>query len=359
MFKQLFSTPKNMMVGVDIGSHSIKAVLLSQQVGHYKVEAIALEPMPAELMIDREIRDIEAVAAVLSKIRKKIDKSVKAAVAAVSGAQVISKVIYMEAGLTDDELARQIELDAESLIPYPLHEVSLDFEELDAADPQQGRVPVLLTAARITTVQSRVTALEQAGFSTKIVDVESSALSRAVSLCWDQLPQDAAEKVVAVLDIGASLTMLSIVQGDQQLYSRDLAFGGEHFTKSIASYYDKSLAEAERAKQLNDLPPSASFEVTAPFQTQLLQQVRRALQMYLTTSGKEQVDYILLSGGSALLPGLAQLVADELAIHAVLADPFAGMEWASDADKQKYQAIGSHMLIACGLALRSFSPCHL
>ncbi|WP_337842172.1 type IV pilus assembly protein PilM [Rheinheimera sp.] len=358
MLNRLFPPKKNLMLGVDIGSHSIKAVLLSQQAGHYKVEAIAIEPMPADVMMDRDIRDIEAVSQVLSRVRRQIEKTVRFVATAVSGAQVISKVILLNAQLDDAALARQIELDAESLIPYPLHEVSLDFEVL-GQDSRTGQAQVLLTAARTVTVQSRVSALEQAGFLTKVVDVESAALSRAVPLCYAQLPADAMGKRVAVLDIGASLTLLCIVQGEQLLYSRDLAFGGQHYTNAIASFYGKTSAEAERAKQLGDLPPSASFEVTAPFQTQLLQQLRRALQMYLTTSGNEQVDYILLSGGSACLPGLAQLLADELAIHTVLADPLGQMHWGPAADKGRYAQHSCALLIACGLALRGFSSCHL
>lgn len=358
MLNRLFPPKKNLMLGVDIGSHSIKAVLLSQQAGHYKVEAIAIEPMPADVMVDRDIRDIEAVSQAIGRLRRQLDKSIRDVATAVSGAQVISKVILMNPELDDDDLWRQIELDAESLIPYPLHEVSLDFEVL-GSDSRTGQSQVLLTAARTVTVQSRVSALEQAGFVTKVVDVESASLSRAVPLCYAQLPADAMTKRVAVLDIGASLTLLCIVQGDQLLYSRDLAFGGLHYTNAIAAFYGKTPAEAERAKQLFDLPPSASFEVTAPFQTQLLQQLRRALQMYLTTSGVEQVDYILLSGGSACLPGLAQLLADELAIHTVLADPLGQMQWGAAADKSRFAGQSCSLLIACGLALRGFSPCHL
>jgi type IV pilus assembly protein PilM len=358
MLKQLFQPKHQLMLGVDIGSHAVKAVLLSQHNQHYKVEAFAIEPMLKGMMVDREIQDIEAVAHALLNIRKKIDKSIKYAAAAVSGSLVISKVIFMEASLTDAELARQIELEADSLIPYPLNEVSLDFERLGNNETDPGKVNVLLSAARTESVQARVTALESAGFTAKVIDVESSALSRAALLCLEQLPEDAAEKVVAVLDIGASMTLLSILEGDNNLYSRDIAFGGEHYSSSIMNYYNKSYEEAELAKVLADLPPSYSFEVLAPFQTLLLQQIRRAIQMYLTTSGKEQVDYMLISGGTSLLSGIDSLISDELAIRTVRANPFCDMASAPGVNRQELTEKAPCLLIATGLALRSFTPWH-
>lgn len=358
MLKKLFQTKKALMLGVDIGSHAVKAVLLSQHNQHYKVEAFAIEPMLKGTMVDREIQDIEAVANALLNIRKKIDKSIKYAASAVSGSLVISKVIFMDASLSDAELARQIELEADSLIPYPLNEVSLDFERLETNQTDPSKVNVLLSAARTESVQARVTALGSAGFIAKVIDVESSALSRAAELCLDQLPEDAAEKVVAVIDIGATMTLLSIVEGDKNLYTRDIAFGGEQYSRSIMNYYNKTYEEAEQAKILADLPPSYSFEVLAPFQTMLLQQIRRAIQMYLTTSGKEQVDYVLISGGTSLLEGIDTLISDELAIQTVVANPFRYMELAATVNRQQLTEKAPCLMIATGLAMRSFNSWH-
>jgi len=358
MLKLLFQPKNTLMLGVDIGSHTVKAVLLSQHNQHYKVEAFAIEPMLKGTMVDREIQDIEAVAHALLNIRKKIDKSIKYAAAAVSGSLVISKVIFMDASLTDAELARQIELEADSLIPYPLNEVSLDFERLEANETDSSKVNVLLSAARTESVQARVSALESAGFTAKVIDVEASALSRAAGLCLDQLPEDAEYKVVAVLDIGATMTLLSIIEGDKNLYTRDIAFGGEHYSRSIMNYYNKNYEEAEKAKILADLPPSYTFEVLAPFQTMLLQQIRRAIQMYLTTSGKEQVDYLLVCGGTGMLEGLDQLISDELAIQTVIANPFRHMTLAAAVNGRELQQKAPCLMIATGLALRSFTSWH-
>ena len=359
MIKSLFSKQPPIMVGIDIGSHSVKAVLLSQHSGYYKVEAFAIEPMQKGAMSDREVQDIEAVGNVLAKIRKKIPRSVKLAATAISGSTVISKVIFMDVSLTDAELESQIEVEADTLIPYPLNEVSLDFEKLDVNEADPSKVNVLLSAARTESIEARVAALTHGGFTAKVVDVESYALSRAAELCLNQLPADAANKVVALVDIGATMTLLSIVEGGKTLYTRDQVFGGEQYTRSILSYYNKSYEEAEQAKVNGDLPPNYTFEVLAPFQTMLLQQIRRGIHMYLTSSGKDAVDYLVVSGGSALIEGIDKLLIDELGIHTVIAHPFSSMEVSTAIDRDVLDKSAPQLMVASGLALRSFSSWHL
>ncbi|MAD76289.1 MAG: pilus assembly protein PilM [Rheinheimera sp.] len=359
MIKSLFSKQTPMMVGIDIGAHSVKAVLLSQHGNQYKVEAFAVEPMIKGAMSDREIQDIEAVGNVIGKIRKKIPRSIKFAAAAVSGSTVISKVIFMDVSLTDAELESQIEVEADTLIPYPLNEVSLDFEKLDVNESDPSKVNVLLSAARTESVEARVAALENGGFSSKLVDVESYALSRAAELCLKQLPDDAAGKVVALVDIGATMTLLSIVEKGKTLYTRDQAFGGEQYTRSILSYYNKSYDEAELAKVSGDLPPNYTFEVLAPFQTMLLQQIRRGIQMYLTSSGRDAVDYLIVSGGTALIEGIDRLLIDELGIHTVVANPFKTIDVATSVDREQLNKSAPQLMVASGLALRSFSSWHI
>ncbi len=359
MLPSLWKNKTPMMVGIDIGSHSVKAALLSQGINGYKLEAIAIEPMPRGAVIDREIQDIEAVGNVMAKIRKKITASVKEAAAAVSGQTVITKVIYMDASLSEEELNSQIEIEADSLIPYPLDEVSLDFEVLEANESDPTKVNVLLSAARTESIEARVAALEAGGFTAKVIDVEAYTLSRVNDLILANLPDDAADKLVAIVDIGATMTLFSATQSGREIYSRDQLFGSEQYTRSIVSYYNVSFEEAELAKINGDLPPNYTFEVLAPFHTVLVQQVRRAIQMFLTSSGKEKIDYLVISGGTALVEGVEQLLADELGIYTIIAKPFAEMEIAESIDEDELAKIAPQFMVATGLALRSFSPWHI
>ena len=359
MLSQLFKKPVTWMVGIDIGSHSVKAVLLSKKDELYRLEAFAVEAMPKGAMVERSIQDIESVGRVIHKIRKKMPKAVTQAAVAVSGQTVITKVIFMDVSLSDSELESQIEIEADSLIPYPLDEVSLDFEKLDINEADPSKVNVLLSAARTESVEARAGALDAGGFEPKVVDVESYALSRTMTLCTNALPEDAEDKIVAFIDVGASTTLFSVVQKGKTIYTRDQVFGGEQYTKTIVSYYNKSFDEAEQAKITGDLPPNYTFEVLAPFQTTFLQQVRRAVQMFLTTSGNDQLDYIVLSGGTSLIQGIDRLLIDELGIHSIIIDPFADMELSPEMDRELLDKHRAQLAVASGLALRSFSSCHI
>lgn len=359
MLKQLFQKPLPLMVGIDIGSHSVKAVLLSQHDDGYRLEAYAIEPIPRGAVADREVQDIEVVSSVLAKVRKKIPKKVKFAVAAVSGATVISKVIYMDASLSDDDLESQIEIEADSLIPYPLNEVSLDFETLGVNDADITKVNVLLSAARTESIESRVEAIEAGGFEAKVIDVESYALSRSAGLCLAQLAEEERDKVTALIDLGATMTLFSVVEKGQAIYSRDQMFGGDMYTQSISSYYQQTYEDSERAKVTGDLPPNYTFEVLAPFQTSLLQQIRRALQMFLSTAHKENVDNLIISGGSSLIEDIEQLMIEELGINTVVANPFVEMDIGGDINQEELAKVQSQLMVATGLALRSFSACHI
>lgn len=359
MLDNIWKNKIPMMVGIDIGSHAVKAVLLSQGTEGYILEDYAIEPMSRGAVIDREIQDIEAVGNVIEKIRKNISASATDAAAAVSGQTVITKVIYMDVALTEEELASQIEIEADSLIPFPLDEVSLDFETLDVNESDPSKVNVLLSAARTESIEARVAALEAGDFHAKVIDVESYAVGRAYDLCLPLLPDDAKDKMVAMVDIGATVTLFSATEAGKHIYSRDQMFGGEQYTRSIVSYYNKSFDDAEQAKISNDLPPNYTFEVLAPFHTVLMQQIRRAIQMFLTTSGQDKVDYLLISGGTAALEGVESLLSEELGIHTVVANPFNGMTFSDSIDKDELTSIAPQLMVATGLALRSFTPWHI
>ncbi|TRX57861.1 pilus assembly protein PilM [Thalassomonas sp. M1454] len=359
MLNKLWNKKASLMVGIDIGSHSVKAVLINEDKNGYQLQAFSVEPMPKGAVVDRKVQDIEAVGAVVRKIRKKVISSVQNAAVAVSGSTVITKIIYMDVSLNEDELASQIEIEADSLIPYPLDEVSLDFEKLEVNESDPSKVNVLLSAVRTETIEARVAGLDAGGFKTKVVDVESYALNRAADLCMPMLPDDAADKVVAFIDIGATMTLFTVNEDGNNIYTRDQLFGSEQYTRSIVSYYNKSYEEAEKEKITNALPPTYTFEVLAPFQTTLIQQIRRAIQMYLTFSGKEKLDYLVVSGGTAALESIQELLSAELGIHTIIANPFNSMELGEQVDEEALIKVAPQLMVASGLALRSFSPCHI
>lgn len=355
MLSKYFSSQSTKMIGVDIGSHSIKAILLGKSAGGYQVEAYSMLPIAKGVVVEHAISDIEATGAVLKKLRKRFPKSIANAAVAVSGSGVITKTIYLSAVQNDDELEAQIEIEADNLIPYPLNEVNLDFEKIKINDADPSKIDVLLTAARTELVEARVSALDIAQFNAEVMDIEGYALGRAFHMVKDQLPDDAGEKPTALIDIGAAMLTVAVVENGETVFIREQAFGGEQYTQSIVAYYGMNHEQAEAAKIGDELPRNYVFEVLAPFQTAMIQQIRRTLQIYSTSKGSSDIANIVVSGGCSYLDGIESLLSEELRIPTVVAQPFASCLFSEDIPAEQLQRESSKFMIACGLALRSFS----
>lgn len=151
------------------------------------------------------------------------------------------------------------------------------------------------------------------------------------------------------------MLLFCVVRNGETIYNKEQPFGGEQFNQALIGYYGMDSESVEQSKIEGELPANYAFEVLAPFQTQLVQQVRRNLQIFSTSSGYNQVDYLLVSGGSCVLPGTIELLRDELSIHTLLANPFVEMEMAPSTDKETILANAHQYTLACGLALRSES----
>ncbi|PKG57592.1 pilus assembly protein PilM [Shewanella sp. Choline-02u-19] len=355
MLSNIWKRQAPQMVGIDIGSHEVKAILLSKTADGYKILSHAAIPLKKGAVNDHEIRDREAVVEALKLVKRVLPKTTKFAAVAVSGSAVMTKVIYMDASLSEEEMEAQIEIEADNLIPYSLDEVNIDFETLSANKTDPTKVDVLLSACRSENIDTRTDALDEVNLEVKVVDVEGYALGRSFEMIAAQLPEDAKSKVIALVDIGASITTFSVVENGETTFVREQAFGGEQFTQSILSFYGMTYEQAEKAKLAGELPRNYMFEVLSPFQTQLLQQIKRTLQIYCTSSGKDKVDHIVLCGGTAKLEGMTNLMINELGVNTIVGDPFKGCLHADDAVRQQLQPdIGKYML-ACGLALRSYA----
>jgi type IV pilus assembly protein PilM len=266
---------------------------------------------------------------------------------------VITKVIPMQADLSDDDLEGQIQAEANQYIPYPLEEVSLDFEVLGPVKDNPEMMNVLLAASRTENVDVRVAALDIGGIVAKVVDVEAFAMENAFRLVADQLsvPKDA---TVAVVDIGATMTTLSVLRNQRTIYTREQVFGGKQLTDEVMRRYGLSYEEAGLAKRQGGLPESYEIEVLEPFKEAMVQQISRLLQFFFAGSEFSKVDQIVLAGGCSSIPGIADMVEEQLGVPALVANPLAGMSLSSRVSAQSIGQDAPSLMIACGLALRSF-----
>ena len=348
---QLFTRKKPPVVGLDISSSAVKLLELSRNGNRYRVESYAVEPLPPNSVVEKNITDVEAVGEAVRRAMKRSGAHTRNAAVAVAGSSVITKVIPMPNNLSDDELHSQIEMEADQYVPYPLEEVSLDFEVLGQSDNNPDTVDVLLAACRTETIDMRTAAVENGGLDIK---VEAYATENAFQLLLDQVPDHGSDKTVAVIDVGSTMTTLNVVHDSKLIYTRDQVFGGKQLTEEIMRRYGLSFEEAGMAKRQGGLPENYEPEVLEPFKEAMCQQVSRSLQFFFGSSQYNSVEQIILAGGSASVPGITDLLQERLGVETLVANPFASMSLSSRVKPQSLSNDAPALLIACGLALRSF-----
>ncbi|OLF56672.1 pilus assembly protein PilM [Pseudomonas chlororaphis] len=346
----LFSKKASSLLGIDIGSTSIKLLELSRSGNRFRVEAHGVEALPVNAVVEKNIVEPDGVGHALSRLLARVRPGTRSAALALAGSAVISKVIEMEAGLSDDDRESLLKVDADQYIPYPLDEAAIDFDVLGYSARNPERVDVLLAACRKEHIEVRQAALELAGLNARVVDLEVGALERSFALAAGST----ASAGVALVDIGATLTTLNVMQEGQVVYSREQLFGGQQLTEQIQRRYGLSAEEAGLAKRQVGLPDDYASEVLQPFLDALAEQVARALQFYRTLAPQRPVDSLLLAGGSASVPGLAPLLERRLGVPVLIANPFAGMSLGAKVDAAALTNDAPALMIACGLALRSF-----
>ena len=353
-FAQLFKRAQPPLLGLDISSTAVKLLELSRGGSRYRVESYAVEPLPPNSVVEKNITDVDAVGEAIRRAVKRSGTRTRDVAAAIAGSSVITKVVPMPAGLSEDDMEGQIELEADQYVPYPLEEVNLDFEVLGASEQNPDTIEVLLAACRSENVDLRNAAIETGGLHTRIMDVESFASENAFALLTDQLPGQGVEKTVAVIDIGATMTTLNVMHDLKSIYTRDTVFGGKQLTEEIMRRYGLSYEEAGMAKRQGGLPENYQTDVLEPFKEAMTQQASRSLQFFYSSSAHNKVDHILLAGGSASIPGIDEMIQDKLGVETSIANPFASMSLSARVKPQTLSNDAPALLIACGLALRSF-----
>jgi type IV pilus assembly protein PilM len=349
-----FGRKKPPLLGIDISSTSIKLLEFGRNGQRYQVESYGIEPVSSSSIIERNIVDVQLVGEAISRAVKRSGTRAQTAACAVSGSAVITKVISMPSNLSEDELETQIRFEADQYIPYPLEEVSLDFEVLGPAETDPDKVNVLLAASRSDNIEVRVAALEQGGLKPKIIDVEAFALEKGISFMMRKRGGVDRGDTIAVVDIGATLTSLNVLKDLKIIYTREQTFGGRQLTEEIQRRYGLAYEEAGLAKRRGGLPDNYVPEVLEPFKQTLALEVNRALQFFYASRQISTVDQIILAGGCASIPGIGELVETTTGIRTTIADPFADMDLSPRVQAQGLRNDAPALLIACGLALRGF-----
>jgi type IV pilus assembly protein PilM len=345
------------LIGCDISSSSVKMVEIAEAGRNvYRVERYAIEPLPKDTVVDGNIANIEAAGEAIKRAHKNLGSRIKSIAMALPAAAVITKKVILPGNQREEDMEGQVQSEANQYIPFSLDEVNLDFQVLGPSPSGEDEVEVLIAASRKEKIEDRVAAAEAAGLKTIVMDVESYAAQCAFELICEGSSGIKESDVTVIVDIGATITRVTVLHNGQTVYTREQQIGGNQLTQDIARAFDMPPEEAEGAKRVGSLPENFGPDVLAPFNEKIVLEIQRALQFFFTSTQFNKVDHILLTGGCATLDGLEEMVAQRTQVHTVVANPFANMAISSRIKPRQLTMDAPSLMVACGLAMRRFDP---
>jgi type IV pilus assembly protein PilM len=348
MFKK--SNGKN-LVGLDIGSSSIKAVELQKKGSSYQLMNLGFENLSADTVVDGQIMELNNVSNVITHIFEEHQIKSTRVAAGVSGHSVIVKNIVLPQ-MSEDELRESFSWHAEEHIPFDISEVNLDYQ-VTSSTPEA--LNVLMAACKSDKIANVKQAIQLAGKQPAVIDVDTFALQN----CYELNYQPKAGEIVALLNIGASTMNINIMNGARSVFARDASVGGSQYTSLLQKELGLTFEQAEAVKRGFALPDGVEARPIQPIietvSDILALEIRKTMDFYRATAeeSEEAIQKILIAGGSSKLPGLPEYLAKRFEIPVELFDPFRQIQ----VDGRKFdpdymREIVPEMAIAVGLALR-------
>lgn len=347
----MFLSMKKEIIGIDIGSSSVKLVQIKEQKGAYILQNVGILPLPLEAIVDNTLMDTSSIVETIKKLLKSLNIRVKDAACSVSGNSVIIRKISLPA-MPPEELEDQIHWEAEQYIPFDINDVHIDFQILASDQNDPSKMEVLLVASKKEIINDYLAVFNEAGINLAVVDVDSFAMQNAFELNYDIGP----DNVVALINIGASIMNLNIVKNDISLFTRDVQMGGNLYTEEIQKQFGVSSEEAERMKVSGDAPDQAKLRDTiSRVNETLAMEMRRSLDFYNTTAGEGKINNVYISGGGAKTPMLVEAVQQRLGLPVEIINPFCNVKYnEKEFDPEYLNEIGPLVTVAVGLATRRF-----
>jgi len=340
------------IVGLDIGSSSIKAVELRKAHGEIEVAHIGVEPLASDIVVDSMIVDSGSVSTAITKIFTENSIKAKAVATSVSGHSVIVKKIPMST-MDDSELASTIQTEAAQHIPFDIIDVSVDYQIL-SEDDGSPQMDVLLVAVKKDKILNYTNMLSLAGKTPAIVDIDAFALQNCYEYNYDPAPTS----TVALLNLGASVMNINIVKGVTPLFTRDVSVGGNQYTDSLQKELDLSFEDAENLK-LGQKVGTVSEDAKMPILQQVTEiivlEIQKTFDFFRATAAGEHIERIYMAGGSSKVPGLIEALRQEFSLPVEILNPFQRIAPpAGGAAAELIEKNAGQLAVAVGLALRSF-----
>ena len=351
-----FSGKKNTpLIGLDISTTGIRLVELSENSNReLRLERYAFESLPRGAMTDGNIENIEQVSDAIRRVLKKSGTKIRQVALGMPPAAVITKKINLSATISEESLEVQVESEASQYIPFALDEVSLDFCVIGPSANSPEDIEVMLAASRKEKIEDRVAVAEAAGLKAIVMDVESYAARASILRITEQMNNGGRDQIIALFQIGAKVTHISVLLNGQTVYEREQTYGGNQLTQDIVRTYGLSFEDAETRKKNDDLPEGYVQDLLNPFIENAALEVTRAIQFFFTSTPHTRIDQIFLAGGCAVIPGLVDTVASRTKISTAVVSPFKGMQLSSHVREKQLRIDAPAYVVACGLAMRRF-----
>ncbi len=344
-----FLNKKKEVIGIDIGSSSIKLLQLKEQKGVYTLLNAGIVPLPSEAIVDNTLMDSFLIVEAVKKLITSLGVKVKDVACSISGNSVIIRKIILPA-MSPEELEEQITWEAEQYIPFDINDVNIDFQILspDIVDP--SKMNVLLVASKKDIINDYVVVFNEAGLQLSVVDVDSFAVQNTFEINHDIKP----EEIIALVNIGASVMNINVVKNGITLFTRDVQMGGNLYTEEIQKQMGVGSADAESMKMLvhETLDPEL-IAVIGKVNENITQEIRRSLDFYNSTANDDRVTGVYLSGGCSKIYNLLKAISEKLGLPVEMINPFAKLKYSEkDFDPEYLQEIGPFMAVTVGLAIR-------
>ena len=336
-------------VAIDIGSSSIKMVEAVGERNGYRLTSLGVLPLPSTAVQNNMVLERDVVAGTIESLIQSNGVKSKNVICSVPGRAVIIKKIQLPAQ-REDELDANVEFEATNVIPESLENVNLDYQILNLLG-DGSQMEVLLVAVKKDIVQSYTEAIQEAGLTPAIMDVDYFALENMFEISYETK----LDEVISLIHIGARYTSINILKNGISTFTGDLPTGGEIFTESLMQELQISYDQAETLKVTGLLEGKKGVDLEVLMQPTcigLAEEISRTLSLYGTMAGEEGIHSIYLSGGSAKVPGLSSVLSEKLEVPVQLSDPFSGFTIARNIDRDYLSESALSLAVGVGLAIR-------
>ena len=348
------------VLGLDIGSSSIKLVQMKEAKGRYVLQKFGMKSLYPEVIVDGTVMDASRVITAIRELVDEQELKLCHVATSISGHSVIIKKITLPP-LSKEELPAQVVLAAEQYIPFDINEVNLDFHvlnPLEQGDDGRLQMSLILVAAKKDKINEITQLIRAAGLIPAILDVEAFAIENMYGINYETSPQE----LVALVNIGASVMNINILKGDSSIFTRDISIGGNRYTEAIQRELGVSCEEAERLKKGGSADTRSDvahtpllINVIQEVNSEVAAEIAKSIDYFRTTNPEGDLSRLALCGGGAKVVGLVQHLRDRMAMISVdVVDPFSQIDVAdADVDLDLLAQVAPMAGVGVGLALRT------